>query len=83
MPDQNRQLFEVRNLSEFLQNCLRREILNYELEPLTKPGDNYGSVMQSVTVEVAGKSDYSEVNIKTISWIYYVYCKNYLLLLLL
>lgn len=63
--DQNRQLFEIRKFPEFLEKCLGREILDYQLKPLTKPGDNFGSVMQSVTVKVAGKTKSDEVSFKS------------------
>lgn len=47
----------IRNFTEFLENCLQRKVLGFTLKPLTKPGDNYGSTMQSVDVEVAGECE--------------------------
>lgn len=47
-------LCEIRNFTEFLEKCLRQKICNYTLRPLTKPGDNYGSTMQSVEVKLFG-----------------------------
>lgn len=54
MCDQDRPLCELNEFKAFLAKCLNRNILSYKLRPLTKPGDNYGSIMQSVDVEVAG-----------------------------
>lgn len=64
MSNQPRSLFEIRKFSEFLEKSLGRRVLDYRLKPLTKPGDNYGSVMQSVDVQVAGKFDRDEVIIR-------------------
>lgn len=61
MSDQVQPLCEIKNFSEFLEKCLGRKVLDYTLKRLTKPGDNYGSIMQSVDVEVAAKSDREKV----------------------
>lgn len=61
MSNKSRSSVTVRKFHGFLQNCLQRSILAYHLEPLTKPGDNYGSIVQSVIVKVAGKKDCDEV----------------------
>lgn len=43
---------EIGNFVEFLEKSLSLKVLAYTLEPLTKPGENYGSVMQLVEVKV-------------------------------
>lgn len=63
-------LFEIRNFTEFLENCLTRRVLDYKLKPLTKPGDNYGSVMQSIDVKVARKNS-DEVSERNLTSIYF------------
>lgn len=67
MSDQCEALCEIKDFTEFLEKCLDRKVLEYTLKPLTKPGDNYGSVMQSVEVKIAGSSDPKEVNIECYS----------------
>lgn len=66
MSDQVRSFCEIKEFSKFLQKSLEKRVLNYELKPLTKPGDNYGSTMQSVDVTVAGENDDDKVNEKFI-----------------
>lgn len=53
-------LCEIRNFVNFLKDCLRQTVLEYKLKPLTNPGENYASVLQSVEVKVI-KND--QVNI--------------------
>lgn len=65
MSDQSQALYEIKNFTEFLEKCLDREVLGYTLEPLTKPGDNYGSIMQSVTVKTAGMNEVLHLVAKT------------------
>lgn len=43
---------EIRNSNEFLEKSLSEKVLDYTLKPLTKPGENYGSVMQLVEVKI-------------------------------
>lgn len=62
MSDQVRPLCEINEFDKFLEKCLEQKVLNYTLKPLTKPGDNYGSIMQSVDVKIAGKSEDEVVN---------------------
>lgn len=62
MSDQNQSLCKIRNFVEFLEICLKRKVLEYSLRPLTKPGDNYGGILQSVDVKVAANNDFEEVN---------------------
>lgn len=61
MSNKSRSSLAVRKFHGFLETCLQRPVLAYHSEPLTKPGDNYGSIVQSVIVEVAGKNDINEV----------------------
>lgn len=43
---------EVKYLKEFLKLSLGTEAIEYQLKCLTKPGDNYGSIIQSLDVKV-------------------------------
>lgn len=45
-------LCEIKNLNEFLEKCLGKKVLEYKLKPLTKPGDNYGSVLQLIELKL-------------------------------
>lgn len=56
-----KQSYEIKNLTELLEKCLKRKVLNYWLKLLTKPGENFGSLMQSLNVIVAGKDDFNKV----------------------
>lgn len=62
MSDQNRPLFEIQQFREFLEKSLNKRVLEYTLKPLTKPGDNYGSIIQSVDVKVTSDDDCNQVN---------------------
>lgn len=62
MSDQVCPLCEIKEFDKFLEKCLEQKVLNYTLKPLTKPGDNYGSIMQSVDVKIAGKSEDEVIN---------------------
>lgn len=62
MSEQARPLSEIRNFTDFLEKCLERKVLDYTLKPLTKPGDNYGAVLQSVDVKVVGNKGRDEVS---------------------
>lgn len=55
-------LTEIRNFTEFLEQHLNKKVLEYSLKPLTKPGDNFGAIVQSVDVKVTGKIGSDEVN---------------------
>lgn len=44
---------EIKNLRKFLEKCLNTTVLDYKLNNLTKSGDNYGSLLQSLEVTVA------------------------------
>ncbi|XP_055309442.1 uncharacterized protein LOC129573174 [Sitodiplosis mosellana] len=63
MSDQVRSFCEIKEFGKFLEKCLNQKVLDYTLKSLTKPGDNYGSIMQSVDVEVIGESDTEESEI--------------------
>lgn len=52
-------LNEIKNFTEFLEVHLNRIVLDYKLKPLTKPGDNYGAILRSVDVKVAGNKDFN------------------------
>lgn len=65
MSEQSQALRDIRNFTEFLEKCLKRKVLEYTLQPLTKPGENYGSIMQWVKVKVAGVNSPSEVYLES------------------
>lgn len=54
---------EIKNFSEFLDKCLNRNVIGYTMKPLTKAGDNYGSVLHSVELEVTGSGCCDKVNV--------------------
>lgn len=62
MSDQSQTTCKIRDFTEFLEKCLGRKVLEYTLNPLTKPGDNYGSIMLSVEVKVAEINECNKVN---------------------
>lgn len=43
---------------------MQQKVIDYSLKYLTKPGDNFGSVMQSLDVIVAGENNSDHVNKK-------------------
>lgn len=48
---------QIVNLREFLEICLGKKCLDYSLRPLTAHGDNYGSIIQALTVTVTHTND--------------------------
>lgn len=48
---------QVAHMREFLEKCLGKKVLDYSLQALTKPGDNYGSTIQALTVTVTHHDD--------------------------
>lgn len=60
MSEQNQ--CKIKHFIEFLENRLQKKVINFTMKQLTKPGDNYGSTIQSVDVEVAEKIDQAEVD---------------------
>lgn len=64
MSEQSQSTCKIRDFTEFLEKCLGRKVLEYTLEPLTKPGDNYGSMMLSVEVRVAEINDFNQVHVQ-------------------
>lgn len=48
---------ELKSLRYFLEKCLDKTVLNFVLSDLTKAGDNYGSVLQSLEVAVADENN--------------------------
>lgn len=62
MPEQNIiSSREIRDFTKFLEKCLGRKVGEYSLKNLTKPGDHYGSIMQSVSVKVFKRNSFNEV----------------------
>lgn len=49
--------FEINKFTEFLETCFGRKVIEYSMKPLTKAGDNYGSVLHAVEVKVFGEVD--------------------------
>lgn len=43
---------EIRDLKQFLEKCLKSTVVEYKLANLTKPGESYGSKIQSLEVAV-------------------------------
>lgn len=62
MSEQAAALSEIRNFTEFLEENLNRKVIEYLLKALTKPGDNFGAVVQSVDVKVSGNDQNGEVS---------------------
>lgn len=56
---------EIKNFNEFLEKCLEYKVLNYTIRALTKAGDNYRGVVQSV--EVRADNNNNKVNSKKTS----------------
>lgn len=54
-------LCEIKNFGEFLEKCLKQKIQSYSFRSLTKPGDNYGSVMHAVDIKLNENADANEV----------------------
>lgn len=52
----------VAELGTLLENYLRRKVLEYKLNPLTKLGDNWASVLQSLDVKLTQRNDSNQVN---------------------
>lgn len=46
----------IEHLYEFLSICLKKTIKKCSLKPLTKPGENYGSVIEALTVILGQES---------------------------
>lgn len=43
---------EIKLFTEFLENSLNSKVLHYNIKPLTKPGDNFGAILQAVDVQL-------------------------------
>lgn len=44
---------KIKNLKHFLEKCLKTTVLDYTSCELTEPGENYGSILQSLVVTIA------------------------------
>lgn len=53
---------EIKYIKEFLEECLNMKVIDYTIKPLTKPGDNYGGVLQSIEVRAFESNDSDKVN---------------------
>lgn len=62
MPNQPQIFYEINEFDVFLERCLQKKIVSHTVNPLTKPGDNYGSIMQSISVKIAGEKGCEEVS---------------------
>lgn len=62
MSDSSSSMGEIKNFNEFLEKCLEYKVLNYTIRALTKAGDNYRGVVQSV--EVRADNNNNKVNAK-------------------
>lgn len=47
----------IREIEAFLQTNLKKKVLEFTVKPLTKPGDNFKSLVQAVDVKLAGAND--------------------------
>ncbi|XP_055317996.1 uncharacterized protein LOC129576655 [Sitodiplosis mosellana] len=45
-------LLEIKQMHTFLEKSLKKNVLNYTLSPVTKPGDNYNFMLQSLEVKL-------------------------------
>ncbi|XP_055296714.1 uncharacterized protein LOC129565642 [Sitodiplosis mosellana] len=57
MSEEVKPLSEIRYFTEFLEENLKRKVLDYTLKPLTKSGHNFGAILQSVEVTVSAEYD--------------------------
>lgn len=55
---------QIRYITEFLERHLNRKVLEYSLKDLTKPGDNFGSVIQSLDIRVAERNTSDSVSLQ-------------------
>lgn len=58
---------EYRNFKEFLEKCLEKNVLQYTVRPLTKPGDNYNSMLQAIEVKSVRGNDSNDVS-SAVNW---------------
>lgn len=61
MSSQSEPPCEIKDFTRFLEECLGRKIVNYSIRRLTKPGENYGSVMLSVEVKMVAEDEHDKV----------------------
>lgn len=52
----NKSSREIQYLKEFLEKLLHTKVLEFSLNCLTKPGDNYGSTIQSLEVKITNEN---------------------------
>lgn len=55
---------EIRFLKEFLEISLGAKVIEYQLKFLTKPGDNYGSIIQSLEVKLTENDEKVKERVK-------------------
>lgn len=48
---------DIVDLKQFLEKCLKKTVLDYTLSDLTRPGENYGSILQALEVTLADAND--------------------------
>lgn len=65
---------QIDRLREFLENCLGKKIIDYSLQALTKPGDNYGSIIQALTVTLADNHSDNEQAVR--EFIFCAFCER-------
>lgn len=64
---------EIKNLKQILEKCLGGTVVEYKLANLTKPGDNYGSIIQSLEVITVDKNESVSVFFYLHLAVYYIY----------
>lgn len=52
---------EYKNLTEFLEKCLNKRVVQYAVKPLTESGDNYNSVLHAIEVKSIQNNSPNEV----------------------
>lgn len=52
---------EIREFQKFMEKSLKKKVLEYSSKPLTKPGDNFGAVLQAVDVKLLANNQSNEV----------------------
>ncbi|XP_055321212.1 uncharacterized protein LOC129577737 [Sitodiplosis mosellana] len=60
MSNQCVSLNDIKHLKTFLEKCLNKKVLEYKLNSLTNPGDNFGSILRTIDLNVIENSNSNE-----------------------
>ncbi|XP_031638919.1 uncharacterized protein LOC116351033 [Contarinia nasturtii] len=55
------QIAPLEEFHTFLEKCLHKHVLEYIVKPLTRPGDNFASVIQALEVKTINNNDPTEI----------------------